>query len=227
MSKFGNEVRAGIDEMQQELNDTLRAFYIELFTQIIMRSPVGNPRNWKVNASKVAHNDKANAANRRIRTINASRKSYNADSIRWANSRIIAGAMSKREANKFMRSRKLKRVALKKTKKIWRPKGYQGGGFRGAWQFSFDGPIDADIERLDPSGSIATGALVTALEGLDIKAQGKVWFCNNKPYSEAIEFGVAGKSPLYPIWSRQAPRGVVRITLNNAAAVWSKINATG
>lgn len=81
------------------------------------------------------------------------------------------------------------------------PKGYVGGRFRGNWQLGVDQAPSGKLNVVDPSGSIAIGAAVSALPG---EAAGKVYFIvNNLPYGRALEDG----------HSRQAPQGMVGLTL--------------
>ena len=85
------------------------------------------------------------------------------------------------------------------------PRGYVGGHYRANWQYSTGQPKSGEIQGIRaPAFSIGTNVL------------GSIhWWINNVPYAKRIENG----------WSRQAPRGVVKLTaleaprlLNDAVA---------
>lgn len=82
------------------------------------------------------------------------------------------------------------------------------GRLRGNWQTTINSPASAAIGRSDPGGGAAMAEAVANLGSLtDV-----VWFTNNLPYAERIE---------YDGWSRQAPEGMVRRHL----ASWQRIVA--
>lgn len=79
------------------------------------------------------------------------------------------------------------------------------GRLRGNWQTTINSPAEASIDRLDKGGGAAIAEAVANLGGLvDV-----VWFVNNLPYAESIEYGS----------SRQAPEGMVR----KHVAQWKRI----
>lgn len=81
------------------------------------------------------------------------------------------------------------------------------GRLRGNWQTTVGSPAAAELARVDPGGSAAMAEAMTNLGGLlDV-----VWFVNNLPYAEAIEYG----------HSKQAPEGMVR----RHVAQWPRIVA--
>lgn len=80
------------------------------------------------------------------------------------------------------------------------------GRLRGNWQTTINSPATASIGRLDTSGAAAMAEAVANLGSLaDV-----VWFTNNLPYAERIE---------YDGWSKQAPEGMVR----KHVASWKRI----
>lgn len=80
------------------------------------------------------------------------------------------------------------------------------GRLRGNWQTTINSPATAAIGRTDPSGAAVMAEAVANLGSLtDV-----VWFTNNLPYAERIE---------YDGWSRQAPEGMVR----KHVAMWRRI----
>lgn len=83
------------------------------------------------------------------------------------------------------------------------PEGYVGGRFRGNWQFSIDSPADGELDAVDPSGNSAVAALKAQVSGLTIGQT--AYIVNNLPYAIPLEYG----------HSKQAPHGMVRVTLAN------------
>lgn len=80
------------------------------------------------------------------------------------------------------------------------------GRLRGNWQTTINSPAGAALDRTDPGGGAAMAEAVANLGSLtDV-----VWFTNNLPYAERIE---------YDGWSRQAPEGMVR----KHVAMWRRI----
>ncbi len=80
------------------------------------------------------------------------------------------------------------------------------GRLRGNWQTTINTPAGSTREVLDPSGGAALAEVMANMGGLlDV-----VWFTNNLPYVERIE---------YDGWSRQAPEGMVRKHI----AQWQRI----
>lgn len=83
------------------------------------------------------------------------------------------------------------------------------GRLRGNWQTTINSPAGAATTRDDPNGA---AALAEAMANLGSLAD-VVWFTNNLPYAERIE---------YEGWSRQAPEGMVRRHI----AQWQRIVST-
>lgn len=81
------------------------------------------------------------------------------------------------------------------------PKGYIGGHFRGNWQLGVDLRPTAELPGVDPTGAKAQGSIIAAVPD---ETAGKVyWLANNAPYAQRLEHG----------WSRQAPAGMVGLTV--------------
>lgn len=80
------------------------------------------------------------------------------------------------------------------------------GRLRGNWQTTINSPASTAIGRVDPGGAAAMAEAVANLGSIvDV-----VWFTNNLPYAERIE---------YDGWSKQAPEGMVR----KHVASWKRI----
>ena len=80
------------------------------------------------------------------------------------------------------------------------PPGYVGGRFRANWQYKFGYVPSGTIDAVSPSGSISIDSLSNVLVG---PTSGVHFIANNLPYAKRLENG----------WSRQAPRGMVALTL--------------
>jgi hypothetical protein len=80
------------------------------------------------------------------------------------------------------------------------PKGYVGGRFRGSWDYGV-GTEPSGADTIDASGETSIGRIT---DGMPEQALGQVhYIINALPYAERIENG----------WSRQAPQGVVGLTV--------------
>ena len=88
------------------------------------------------------------------------------------------------------------------------PKGYVGGSLRGAWQASIGTPDFAITGRKQTSGTGATlGDVVAKTNALE---SGQTFYLTNPlPYARRVEFG----------WSKQAPQGMLRVSIAEAQKV--------
>lgn len=81
------------------------------------------------------------------------------------------------------------------------PKGYLGGRFRANWDYGFNAAPKKTFDLVDKSGALSASRV---LEGLSQNPSAGVHFiANNLPYAERLENG----------WSRQAPVGMVGVTV--------------
>lgn len=79
------------------------------------------------------------------------------------------------------------------------------GRARGNWQASLNVPSTVPTEETDKQGAATIAAAQAAVGG----ATGNVfWLSNNLPYIERLEYG----------HSKQAPQGMVRLTINEVRA---------
>ncbi len=81
------------------------------------------------------------------------------------------------------------------------PKGYVGGRFRANWQLSVGSINFTTTDNVDPSGQLT----ISSFQDTASQASGGnvYYYTNSLPYAKPIENG----------HSRQAPHGVVRITV--------------
>ena len=88
--------------------------------------------------------------------------------------------------------------------KYWKsppPPGYTGGRFRANWQYGLSAPDLTTTPKIDKSG----GATIQTIVGkVSDEAAGHVHYITNSlPYADRLEHG----------WSRQAPNGMVGLTV--------------
>lgn len=86
------------------------------------------------------------------------------------------------------------------------PEGYVGGRFRANWQYGFGSAPSGTIDAIDASGS-ATQARVTA-SVMSSPTVGLHYLVNNLDYAKSLENG----------WSKQAPKGVVALSVLEMSA---------
>jgi hypothetical protein len=180
---FALDIARWCEKAKGNADQVVRGVSLELLNRVVLRSPVGNPELW--------------ASNRH--TVEA-RKSFNAEAER-NNAFIASNPLAAFKYGKLRKQKPLSARAIARRLPLESGKGYVGGRFRGNWQVSIGSPKTSEVKRIDPGGAatIAEGALVieAAVAGPSI------WLMNNVPYAERLEHG----------WSKQAPAGVVKITV--------------
>lgn len=91
------------------------------------------------------------------------------------------------------------------------PEGYVGGRARGAWQYAEGGPITVEPGTLDEDGENTIQRLAA---GVRASPGASVHFVTNSvPYIRRLE---------YDEWSKQAPAGMVRVTVDEYRAFIEK-----
>jgi hypothetical protein len=88
--------------------------------------------------------------------------------------------------------------------KYWKnppPKGYSGGAFRGAWAVAIGSPASGGTGIIDKDGSATIAAHASIIA--QAKAGQVQYITNALPYAKRLEQG----------WSRQAPVGLVALTV--------------
>lgn len=104
----------------------------------------------------------------------------------------------------------VRKVSLDMFRKVIVKSPVDTGRFKGNWQVAI-GSIPAGTLEIDDKGGTATIAKVTA-EALNMKAGDVIYLVNNLPYARALEYG----------HSKQAPAGMVRITIEEFNAAVNK-----
>lgn len=101
-----------------------------------------------------------------------------------------------------------KKIALEVLRRVVLRTPVDTGRARGNWQTSIGMPAEGEIGTTDPTGASALAqgqAVLAALPPFSV-----VYINNGVPYIEALEGG----------WSRQAPAGMVAITLAEMIAMF-------
>lgn len=81
------------------------------------------------------------------------------------------------------------------------PAGYIGGHFRANWQLGVGAMPMGEVPGVDRTGEKTQGRIMAEIPE---QAAGKVYYiANNAPYAQRLEYG----------WSRQAPQGLVGLTV--------------
>ncbi len=102
-------------------------------------------------------------------------------------------------AGKIIKRSPVGNISLWKVKR--KPKGYAGGRFRANWTATLNRPSTSKTSSKDKSGRKAIKSAKTTT--LKYKLGDSLFLVNNLPYSIALEDG----------WSKQAPIGMVKVTV--------------
>ena len=160
------------DQIDEDVTQHVRAIAMSMLTEVVTRSPVGNPDLWKANTELRSQNTAladAYDANVDVRNAaNTGKKQFKKLTKR------------EREENFFVDARAA-------------GKGYIGGTFRGSHIVSIGSPDFTVTENVDPSGreTINKGAML-------IQASGNypvIYIQTNSPYGEILELGHSTQAP--------------------------------
>ena len=160
------------DQAGEDITQMARAIGIAMLTEVVNRSPVGNPDLWE-----------ANKALRSKNTALADAYDANVDARNASN--------TGRKKFKKLTQRERKENFYVDAKAAG--KGYIGGTFRGSHMVSIGAPDLTVVENVDPSGSetINKGAML-------IRASGQfpvIYIQTNSPYGEMLELGHSTQAP--------------------------------
>ena len=174
MASFADALRDICAKTSVSLDEAVRTAVVLASQQLVMRSPVSNPDNWRANALPAAARETHNV------TVDA----YNAE--------IGKGkGRARRKSAKTLRRENPNKVGL----------GYVGGRFRANWQIGIGVANDTVTGDIDRAGGATISRLTAVAKA--VKAGGVVYITNSLPYAQRLERG----------HSKQAPRGMVRLTM--------------
>lgn len=120
-------------------------------------------------------------------------------------------AVAYNEANPGKRRMGTSRRTLDKKFPMSSGKGYTGGRFKNNWMTSIGAMDTSTVDAVDPAGARSMGMLKEKLAGW--KPGQTIWIVNNLPYAKKLEYG----------HSKQAPSGVVRISVQNYASILASV----
>jgi hypothetical protein len=163
---FSAALREFQEKALQAAEGVFQGVMLKLSTDIITKSPVGDPENWKVN--QVA-------------------TQYNA-AVRDANSALRDDPSNLTKAGRLKAGRK-----INDGMDIYRPAGYVGGRFRANWQFQSGAPASGEIDAVDPSGAKTIGTIQAGTQSL--KLGETAYLVNNLEYAIPLEYGHSKQSP--------------------------------
>lgn len=89
------------------------------------------------------------------------------------------------------------------------PPGYVGGRFRANWQYRFGTIPSGEVDKVDPSGKTS---IVDIQKVFTSPSAGIHYIANNLPYAKRLEQG----------WSRQAPSGMVALTMVEFQGIFNR-----
>lgn len=100
-----------------------------------------------------------------------------------------------------------RRVVLEVASRVIARSPVDTGRFRGNWRVAEEVRADGEVDREDPSGELTRADILRALGGGKFTRRWVIY--NNLPYGPRLETG----------WSKQAPLGMVALTLLEFAPI--------
>lgn len=190
---FAATIATWVDKTKENNDKAVRAYGMQILGRLIEISPVGDPRRWKINRAYAMARQHANK-------VNAAQRRKNGGKLKRGQKKHASVLVSFKTKNGNVTFRQ----------RGWAAKNYTGGRFRGNWQVTFDRPAVGAVDRVDKAGTATLAAGREVLAHYDSGEYGSIWFTNNVPYAQRLEYG----------WSKQAPAGIVRVV---AAEINSKV----
>ena len=169
---WSHSLRDFADQIDEDVTQHVQSIALAMLSEVIQRSPVGNPDLWK--------------ANTELRTKNtALADAYDAN----VDTRNATNTGKKKFKKLTQRERKENFFVDAKAA----GQGYVGGRFRGSHTVSIGSPDFTVTENIDPSGSetLSKGSML-------IKASGSypvIYIQTNLPYAEMLELGHSTQAP--------------------------------
>lgn len=160
------------DQIDEDVTKHVQSIALAMLSEVIQRSPVGNPDLWKANTELRAQNT-------------AMADAYDAN----VDARNATNTGKKKFKKLTQRERKENFFVDAKAA----GQGYVGGRFRGSHTVSIGAPDFTVTENIDPSGSetLSRGSML-------IKASGNypvIYIQTNLPYAEMLELGHSTQAP--------------------------------
>lgn len=201
-SHFALQVRQWAEKTSGRMDDACRVIALQVLTHVVRMSPVGNPELWAANAVAALQRSQHNQV---VDQINARLASNPNNLTAGGRAKALLGhQVTGQDIKRSVRSSSNKRLSKAQLAQMYpfkQGKGYVGGRFRGNWQVSVSFPSSAPIDRIDPNGAATIEAGAAALGSFE--AGPSIYIMNNVPYALRLEHG----------WSKQAPHGMVAVTV--------------
>lgn len=183
---FAEDLKRLCDAAGEKAEETVRRVGLELYSDMVDMSPVGNPDLWQAN-----------------KQASYMRETYNV----WVEA--INADIGKGKG----RLRKKSTKSLKKAFPNVAGIDYTGGRFKNNWQVGISG-INTNTDRGPSSdGNAALAAYDAAIKGW--RPGMSIFLTNSMPYAQRLEYG----------HSKQAPGGMVRLTVQNYSQAIKKAAA--
>jgi hypothetical protein len=165
MTTFALDLSKAIEAAKDDAENSVRSICINLFSEVVDMSPVGNPDLWEANQGAVYMRQ----------THNLFVDAINAD----------AGEGGKKV-------RRMGKKKLRETYALKAGKGYVGGHFRRNWNISFNAPDRSTTKETDASGNVAKGKIKALMKTYQLGDM-SVFLTNNLPYAQRLEEGWSEK----------------------------------
>ncbi|WP_313398194.1 hypothetical protein [Stenotrophomonas sp.] len=164
---FALQLQEMIARAKAKPGEVVRKTCIDLLTNVVMRTPVGNPDTWAINKTARDYNDAVNAWNAELR-LDA--------------------------ANTDKRGRLKRGKRLNDGMDIIVPEGYVGGRLRANWFVSVGVQNRATTAARDQDGATTINRGVATISSADVMRE--VYITNSLPYAIPIEYGHSrGQAP--------------------------------
>lgn len=169
---WSHSLRDFADQIDEDVTQHVQSIALAMLSEVIQRSPVGNPDLWKANTELRAQNT-------------ALADAYDAN----VDARNATNTGKKKFKKLTQRERKENFFVDAKAA----GQGYVGGRFRGSHTVSIGAPDFTVTENIDPSGNetLSRGSML-------IKASGNypvIYIQTNLPYAEMLELGHSTQAP--------------------------------
>lgn len=169
---WSHSLRDFADQVDEDVTKHVQEIALAMLSEVIQRSPVGNPDLWKANTELRAQNT-------------ALADAYDAN----VDARNATNTGKKKFKKLTQRERKENFFVDAKAA----GQGYVGGRFRGSHTVSIGAPDFTVTENIDPSGSetLSRGSML-------IKSSGNypvIYIQTNLPYAEMLELGHSTQAP--------------------------------
>jgi hypothetical protein len=156
---FALDIRKFAEKAQANAQLVVKKVSQELLTNVVMRTPVGNPDNWQINKIAVQYNAAVGEHNAALRDDPA-----NLD-----------------KAGRLRRGKK-----LNDGMDVVAPKGYVGGRLRANWTVSVGVANRAVWNKVDPSGEATIARGFATIGAADVSKD--IYIMNSLPYVRPIEY---------------------------------------